>query len=80
MNTAYQAGWTLVDSEAHSAVRIVPRGPSAADFDVRFRKSGKEYRYSRVPYYLVGDYFTAPSKGVFFNANIRDHFRVRQLT
>ena len=71
--------WIEVDSECHSAVRVVPRGPSAVDFDVTFRTSGKSYRYSRVPYEVIGDYFLAPSKGVFFNANIRDYYSVRRL-
>ena len=76
---AYQAGWIDVDSECHSAVRIIPRGPSACDLDVRFRESGREYRYSRVDYGTVADYFNAPSKGQFFNHSIKPYYRVRRL-
>lgn len=75
----FPAGWIEVDSSCLSAVHIIPRGPSACDLEVEFRTSGRRYRYSRVPYGLIGDLFSAPSIGTFFNREIKDHFGWRQI-
>lgn len=45
---------------------------------VRF-VSGRAYRYRDVPPEIVTAFRAAPSKGVFFNAHIRDRFACREL-
>lgn len=47
--------------------------------DVQF-VTGRRYSYHDVPAKLVEAMRTAPSKGRFFNAQIRDHFRFTRET
>lgn len=75
----FPAGWIEVDSSCLSAIHVVPRGPSACDLDVEFRKSGRRYRYHRLPYGEIADLLSAPSIGTHFNANIRDTYSWRPM-
>lgn len=43
-------------------------------------KSGKLYRYDEVPENVVKAFETAPSKGKFFGANIRDQYSTTELS
>ena len=45
--------------------------------EVVFRR-GTVYRYLSVPADVFVDFVAAPSKGRYFNANVRDHYEHRQ--
>lgn len=49
-----------------------------ATLDIAFR-SGARYRYFAVPRSVVHQLLDAPSKGAYFNAQIRDRFRYQRL-
>jgi hypothetical protein len=42
--------------------------------------TGRTYLYENVPPNVAADFDAAPSKGQFFNAYIRDHYRYREVT
>lgn len=42
--------------------------------------TGRVYVYSAVPQFVYFQFLRAPSKGEFFNREIRDHYRFRELT
>ena len=48
------------------------------DLDVWF-VSGRRYRYSNVPPEVYESLLSANSKGMFFNAHIRDNYAYREL-
>jgi hypothetical protein len=50
----------------------------ARELDIRF-VSGRTYRYFGVPLEIYEGLKRAPSKGAFFNANIKDSYDFRQL-
>lgn len=43
-------------------------------------KTGRLYVYSAVPQFVYFQFLRAPSKGEYFNREIRDHYRFRELT
>jgi hypothetical protein len=47
--------------------------------ELEFR-SGKRYLYFRVPAQIYEELLQAPSKGVFFNRNIRNRFPFQELS
>lgn len=53
--------------------------PRSRALDVEF-VSGRRYRYRRVPEDVAMAFRRAFSKGRFFNARIRDHYRCEELT
>jgi lysyl-tRNA synthetase class 2 len=53
--------------------------PRTRALDVEF-VSGRRYRYAEVPEAVAGAFREAFSKGRFFNARIRDHYRCEELT
>jgi hypothetical protein len=42
--------------------------------------TGRVYVYAAVPQFVYFQFLRAPSKGEFFNREIRDHYRFRELT
>ena len=42
--------------------------------------TGRRYEYDDVPATVAADFHTAPSKGAYFNAHIRDRYRFREIT
>jgi hypothetical protein len=52
--------------------------PAKRDLDVLFR-TGWLYRYHGVPGIVVQAMKAAPSKGVYFNANIRNRYRYTRV-
>lgn len=59
---------------ASSVIRNFDYDAGNKRLDVRF-VSGRRYSYLNVPTELYDRMTTARSKGEFFNAEIRDHFR-----
>jgi hypothetical protein len=49
-----------------------------ASLDLRFR-SGACYRYFAVPQSVFDELLAAPSKGAYFNRNVRGRFRYQRL-
>ena len=67
--------WLPVSSTCLSLVRWVRLGGAGPVLEVEFRESGKRYRYFGVDRELFEDLINAPSRGVFFNREIKDTFR-----
>ncbi len=67
--------WIPVDSSVIDAVRYDSR---ATQLDIRFT-SGDVYRYAEVPAFVVRAFMAAPSKGEFFNAELRDAYAFERL-
>ena len=61
-----------------TAIRRFSYDPDASALDVTF-VTGRRYRYFAVPGDLAREFREAFSKGRFFNARIRDHFRFEEL-
>lgn len=61
-----------------TAIRRFAYNPDACALDVTF-VTGRRYRYFAVPGDIAKDFREAFSKGRFFNARIRDHFRFEEL-
>ena len=57
-----------------SNLSAVGYDPSDSTFVVRFR-NGTTYKYLRVPQTLFDALVRAPSKGAFFNENIKERFQ-----
>jgi hypothetical protein len=51
---------------------------AAAILELRFR-SGAVYRYFDVPHAVYQSLLAAPSKGAYFNQNIRGRYRYQQM-
>ncbi|WP_340313161.1 KTSC domain-containing protein [Rhizorhabdus argentea] len=62
-----------------SVIRRFDYDEASRRLDVLF-VTGRRYSYHDVPAKLVEAMHTAPSKGRFFNARIRDHFRFTRET
>ncbi len=52
--------------------------PGERELTIEF-VTGRRYRYFDVPPDEVDAFRSAPSKGSYFNRNIRDHYRFREL-
>ena len=61
-----------------SALTEVRYDAHSRDLEIRF-VNGKTYRYSNVPRDIYEGLVTAPSKGAFFNAQIREKYDHREL-
>jgi KTSC domain len=61
-----------------SVMTRVEYDEDAGELDITFT-SGKTYRYSRVPLEIYIDLLDAPSKGEFFNDNIKDAFAYTEV-
>ena len=61
-----------------TAIRRFAYNPDSRALDVTF-VTGRRYRYFAVPCEVAQDFREAFSKGRFFNARIRDHFRFEEL-
>jgi lysyl-tRNA synthetase class 2 len=67
--------WIPVESSVIDAVRYDSRGER---LDIRFT-SGDVYRYAEVPPFVMRAFMAAPSKGEYFNAEIRDGYDYERL-
>jgi KTSC domain len=61
-----------------SVLAVTEYFPELQTLDVVFT-SGEIYHYSNVPLPLYQDLLAADSKGIFFNAHIRNHFPFQYL-
>lgn len=67
------------------AGRLVSSAPTDTKYNAQSRDldvwfvSGRRYRYSNVPPQIYESLLSADSKGVFFNAHIRDKYTYREL-
>jgi hypothetical protein len=61
-----------------SALTDAHYDPQTRDLDVRF-VTARRYRYFNVPAEIYEGLLTAESKGIFFNAHIRDKYDYREL-
>jgi lysyl-tRNA synthetase class 2 len=68
-------GWIPVESSVIDAVRCDSR---TERLDIRFT-SGDVYRYAEVPPFVVRAFIEAPSKGEYFNTEIRDGYAFERL-
>lgn len=62
-----------------TVIRHFDYDPRQQALDVEF-VSGRRYRYAAVPEAVATAFREAFSKGRFFNARIRDHYRCDELT
>jgi hypothetical protein len=62
-----------------AVIRRFHYDPRSEALDVEF-VSGRRYRYAGVPEEVAGEFRESFSKGRFFNARIRDHYRCEELT
>jgi hypothetical protein len=60
-----------------SVIRSFDYRPDARELEVLFT-TGRRYVYSEVPPEEVAAFREAFSKGRYFNAHIRDHYRYRE--
>jgi hypothetical protein len=67
----------LLDSEALIAVHY---NPESRVLRAVFRGSRRTYEYKGVPPQVYEALLAAPSRGAWFNANIRDHYPFRETT
>lgn len=61
-----------------SSIQDVGYDPDARRLEVGFR-SGGVYAYDAVPPEVHDAFLTAPSKGRFFQAQVRDRYRYRRV-
>ena len=61
-----------------SVIRWYGLEPEAGALEIEF-VSGTQYRYSGVPQPTLEAFEAAPSKGRFFDANIRERFKTERL-
>ena len=75
----------LHGTRAERAGRLVSSALTDAKYNAQSRyldvgfASGRRYRYSNVPPQVYESLLSADSKGVFFNAHIRDKYAYREL-
>jgi hypothetical protein len=62
-----------------TSIRQTRYNPETRILSVWFVASGKRYDYEAVPPETYAAFRQAFSKGRFFNAHIRDHFRYKQI-
>ena len=61
-----------------TVIRLISYDATSELLSVTF-VSGRAYAYETVPAELFEDFLRAPSKGVFFNENIRGRYRFREI-
>jgi lysyl-tRNA synthetase class 2 len=66
--------YTALDSSVLAAATYAPDGILELEFRTR-----TVYRYFAVPPAVFQDLIAAPSKGKYFNRNIRNHFRHQRV-
>lgn len=71
--------WVSVDSSCTSEFVFHDDGSGVGDLDIRYRKSGKVYRYHGVEKVTYNALLTAPSRGVYINTVIKPNYSVRPL-
>jgi hypothetical protein len=76
-NDLTSIGWIATPgSTCFSAIRVVGTPTaSAVTLIVRFRQSGREYPYYGVPQETVLDLLSSPSRGRYYNHQIKGTFR-----
>jgi hypothetical protein len=62
-----------------SAIDHIKYSEQSRDLEIRF-VSGRTYRYASVPAEVHERFRAAPSKGMFFNAEIKDKYKFRDIT
>ena len=62
-----------------TAIRNLLYVPAKRELWVTF-VSGRRYLYAEVPPDVFDAFKTAPSRGAFFNREIRDHYAFREIT
>ncbi len=68
--------WTTLESKMLSAVAYQD---SKQMLYLRFRNTGEVYRYFEFPAACYQSFLSAESRGRFFRAHIRDHFRYERM-
>lgn len=61
-----------------STLSVVGYDPATGSLELRF-KSRAVYRYSNVPPHRYAGLMNAPSKGSYFNAYIKEHYRYHKI-
>lgn len=61
-----------------SSICTIGYSPATQVLDVVFNR-GAVYRYAGVPAPIVAGFLLAPSKGRYFNGNIRNHYAFRRV-
>lgn len=61
-----------------SALTHVAYSPSTRELDIRL-VTGRTYRYADIPPEIYERLMSAPSKGAFYNAQIRNEYAYREL-
>ena len=62
-----------------SLLSSVGYDPTRMILVVKFKRSGKIYKYTSVPADLYSDLISADSIGTFFRYNIQDHFSFKEV-
>jgi len=68
--------WTALESKMLSAVAYED---SKQTLYLRFRSTGDVYRYFEFPVAAYQTFLSTESRGRFFRAHIRDHFRYERM-
>jgi lysyl-tRNA synthetase class 2 len=61
-----------------SALTHIAYNEDSREMDIRF-VTGRTYRYFNVPLAVHGGLQSAPSKGAFFNSEIKDRYEFREI-
>jgi hypothetical protein len=62
-----------------TAIRFISYDAAQRELFVTFVPTGKTYSYADVPEAVYRDFLAAPSRGQFFNTNIRDRYPYREI-
>jgi hypothetical protein len=68
--------WTKVTST--NVTEISDYDPETRSFEVRF-KGGGQYRHEDVPKVVYDDFLASESKGVYYNAHLKNRFGFRRV-
>lgn len=72
-----QSTKTPVDSSVISSFKY---HPESQILEIEFRASGEMYRYFEVPPSVHQEFLNAPSKGKYFNSEIKDKYRFQKIS
>lgn len=61
-------------SVSSSSIASVGYNPESETLEVEFVSSGRVYEYYNVPEFMFDRLLEAPSVGIFFNVEIRNHY------